>query len=186
MSAGGSIRTGLQVPLRRLRSLQNRAPCMKAAAVFHSTLASGSLLSGAAGRRYRILRPLGNAKAQDVSRVWLAVNDANEVEEYVVKEPDADDKDCGWPLFQHEHDMQVLFRDSKFIRQMVDYVPSSARGTPMLVLEAFERTLWQARVQRPMSSKEIKWIMKAVVLALWEVHRKGLVYSGTVIHTLSS
>jgi hypothetical protein len=25
---------------------------------------------------------------------------------------------------------------------------------------------------------EIKWIMKAVLIALWTIHREGLVYSG--------
>ena len=74
--------------------------------------------------------------------------------------------------------MQKLFSDSPFIRQMIDFIPPEPGTKPQIVLQAFEKTLWTARLQRPMTSDEIKWIMKAVILAIWTVHRKGLVYSG--------
>ena len=63
---------------------------------------------------------------------------------------------------------------------MVDFVIPAARQEPYIVLQAFEKTLWTARTQRAMTGNEIKWIMKAVLLELWTVHRKGLVYSGTL------
>ena len=47
-----------------------------------------------------------------------------------------------------------------------------------MVLRAFETSLWTARQQRPLTSSEIKWIMKSTILALWTIHRKGLVYTG--------
>jgi hypothetical protein len=47
-----------------------------------------------------------------------------------------------------------------------------------MVLQGFEKPLWTARNRRGLTGDEIKWIMKAVILALWTVHRKGYVYSG--------
>jgi hypothetical protein len=52
--------------------------------------------------------------------------------------------------------MQKLFNGSTFIRQMVDFVSFVAGAEPKIVLHAFEKTLWTARTQRPMTSNEIK------------------------------
>ena len=101
--------------------------------------------------------------------------------QFVVKAPRSDDdRSLGWPLFKHEFEMQKLFNNSAFIRQMIDFVPSAAGVEPKIVLQIFEETLWTARTERPMTSNEIKWIMKAVIIGLWTVHREWLVYSGTV------
>lgn len=64
------------------------------------------------------------------------------------------------------------------IRRLVDYVPESEPAGPMLVLEAFTDSLWDARNARPFTTKEIKWIMKGVLLGIFTVHMKGLVYTG--------
>ena len=72
------------------------------------------------------------------------MNDADESEQFIVKEPSSDDSSSRrWPLFQHEFEMQKLFIGSAFIRQMVDFVPSVARPEPELkmALQAFEKTL---------------------------------------------
>ncbi|KAF7181448.1 hypothetical protein CNMCM7691_000666 [Aspergillus felis] len=60
---------------------------------------------------------------------------------------------------------------------MVDVIPSRSDTEPtMLVLEPFEKTLWSARSRRPLTTREIKHIMKLALLGLREVHEKGLVY----------
>jgi hypothetical protein len=75
--------------------------------------------------------------------------------------------------------MQRLFADEPMVRHMVDLVPESEPGVPpMMVLEPFQKTLWDARTTRPFSTREIKWIMKGVLLGIMTIHRKGLVYTG--------
>ncbi|KAG5302212.1 serine/threonine protein kinase [Histoplasma ohiense] len=77
----------------------------------------------------------------------------------------------------HEVEMQRLFKDDQMIRPMVDFVPSSEPGGPLMILKPFEQTLWEARNTRPFSVPEIKWIMKGVLLGLYTVHMKDLVYT---------
>ncbi|EER40039.1 conserved hypothetical protein [Histoplasma capsulatum var. duboisii H88] len=79
--------------------------------------------------------------------------------------------------FMHEVEMQKLFKDDQMIRPMVDFVPSSEPGGPLMILKPFEQTLWEARNTRPFSVPEIKWIMKGVLLGLYTVHIKDLVYT---------
>lgn len=142
-------------------------------------LGPGLKLTGESGRIYRLICPLGYQKTDSAPNIWKAVNDADESEQFVVKEPSSDDhRSLSWPLFRHELEMQKLFNGSAFIRQMIDYIPSLGEEEPKIVLQAFQKTLWTARTQRPMTSNEIKWIMKAVILGLWTVHREGFVYSG--------
>ncbi|RAL00735.1 kinase-like protein [Aspergillus ibericus CBS 121593] len=63
------------------------------------------------------------------------------------------------------------------IRKLVDYIPDSEPAGPMMVLEAFTDTLWDVRRMRALSMREIKWIMKGVLLGVWTVHMRGLVYT---------
>lgn len=74
--------------------------------------------------------------------------------------------------------MQKLFTKDPMIRRLVDYIPDSEPGGLMMVLEAFTDTLWEARNARPFTMNEIKWIMKGVLLGIFTVHLKGLVYTG--------
>lgn len=101
---------------------------------------------------------------------------------YVLKCPANDTNDgllsTALPAFKHELDMQKLFANDPMIRQLVDYVPDSEPGGPMMVLEAFTDSLWGARHARPFTIKEIKWIMKGVLLGIFTVHMKVLVYTG--------
>ncbi|KAF7155868.1 hypothetical protein CNMCM5623_008748 [Aspergillus felis] len=60
---------------------------------------------------------------------------------------------------------------------MVDVIPPRSNTEPtMMVLEPFEKTLWSVRTRRPLTTREIKHIMKLALLGLREVHEKGLVY----------
>ncbi|KAK5125015.1 hypothetical protein LTR85_001206 [Meristemomyces frigidus] len=112
------------------------------------------------------------------SPVWQAIDHADETSQFVIKAPSTqDDSTKDWPLFRHEHNVQKLFAESPLIRPMLDFVPETEQYPPAMVLRAFEETLWTARTRRAFTSKEIKWIMKAVILAVWTIHRKGLVYS---------
>jgi protein kinase len=161
------------------RPLQFRARIQPLA--FSSTLCPGSKFTGESGRTYRLIHPLGPQRTETAPSVWKALDDVDESKQFVVKGPSSDDDgSLGWPLFKHEFEVQKLFNDSAFIRQMIDFVPSAAGVEPKIVLQAFEKTLWTARTERPMTSNEIKWVMKAVIIGLWTVHREELVYSGTV------
>lgn len=132
----------------------------------------GQRITGRSGRIYRLLDPLGSRRSDAVSNIWRAVNEADELKHVVVKGPSKyDQKSLGWPLFQHEFQMQKLFEGSTFVRQMTDFVLPTTNQEPVIMLQVFEKTLWAARMQRPMTDNEIKWIMKAVLLGLWTVHR---------------
>lgn len=47
-----------------------------------------------------------------------------------------------------------------------------------MVLEAFTHSLWEGRNARPLTTKEIKWIMKGVLLGTFTIHMKDLVHTG--------
>ncbi|GLA58827.1 hypothetical protein AtubIFM54640_008934 [Aspergillus tubingensis] len=134
------------------------------------------------GTRYRLVRPLGTPARGNTSNVWLAIDDSRPDAEYVIKRPPGDNNDSPWSTtalaaFRHELEMQILFAQDSMIRRLVDYVPESEPAGPMLVLEAFTDSLWDARNARPFTTKEIKWIMKGVLLGIFTVHMKGLVYT---------
>jgi hypothetical protein len=143
-------------------------------------LKAGSQLVGDSGQSYTLICPLTSLKAQSYQNVWKAVNSTNEREEVVIKAPsNYDDRTAGYPAFSHELEMQRRFRDSPLIRGLIDFIPGDDTNAPKMVLQGFEETLWAARNRRPFSKDEIKWVMHGVLLALWTVHREGLVYSGT-------
>ncbi|KAF2436215.1 kinase-like protein [Tothia fuscella] len=119
----------------------------------------GDLLVGESGRKYRLAEPLFAQTSSTPPRVWKAVDEEDGKREFVVKEP---------------IQMQNQFKESPFIRKMLDYIPQSVSNKPMMVLQAFERSLWNARNRRELTINEIKWIMKAVLIAVWTIHREGL------------
>jgi hypothetical protein len=131
------------------------------------------------GRTYRIVSPLVNSAPGISPHVWKAVDDRDSSKEFVAKQPNHHDEGSQkWSLFQHEVDMQNLFQTSPFIRQMTDFAPATDTRKPIMLLEAFEKSLWSARTRRSLTPEEIKWIMKAILLGIWTIHREGLVYSG--------
>jgi len=135
----------------------------------------GVCLRGESGWKYRLLSPLSKSP----SNVWKAVDSEDECLEFIVKAPsNHDNASLDWPLFRHKIQMQRRFDKSPLIRQMVDFIPGSNLSPPMAVLQAFEKSLWNARNRRPFSLDEIKWIMKGVLMALWTIHPEGLVCSG--------
>lgn len=76
--------------------------------------------------------------------------------------------------------MQRLFANYPMIRQLVDYIPDSQPVGLMMVLEAFTDSLWDARNTRSFTTKEIKLVMKGILLGVCTVHMKGLVYTGRI------
>lgn len=140
----------------------------------------GSRFQGASGRRYRIISPLSQ-KTDKSPHVWKAVNEKDEDHHFIVKQPSSDDDESqNWPAFQHELQMQRRFINEPFIRPIVDFIPASLSEAlpPKMVLKAFEKTLWTARLRRELTIEEIRWIMKDVLIGLWTIHREGLVHSG--------
>ncbi|KAK4241399.1 protein kinase [Achaetomium macrosporum] len=73
--------------------------------------------------------------------------------------------------------MQRLFAEDPMIRPMVDFAAKTGAEPPMMILEPFQKTLWDARKTRPLTMQEIKWIMKGCLLGIMTVHRNGLVYT---------
>ena len=146
------------------------------------TVASCSTtLRGETNTTYRLLTPLGKpCRDSNTSNIWKAIDDSSNAFEYVAKGPPSDDdENKNWPAFQHELSMQRLFAQDKFIRSMVDLVPVSQPGGPLMILKPFQMTLWEARSARRMTIKEIKWIMEGCLFGIMTVHRKDLVYTGT-------
>ncbi|KAL3261673.1 hypothetical protein ABHI18_003550 [Aspergillus niger] len=98
-----------------------------------------------------------------------------------MKRPPADHNEESWSgalsAFKDELEMQKLFAKDPMIRRLIDYVPESEPSGPMMALEAFTDSLWDARKVRPFTAKEIKWIMNGVLLGIFTVHMKGLVYT---------
>ncbi|CAK46226.1 hypothetical protein CBS115988_157 [Aspergillus niger] len=141
---------------------------------------AGLICQGEAGRRYRLVRPLGTVRGKSCN-VWLGLDDSKPDAEYIMKRPLADQNEESWSgalsAFKHELEMQRLFAKDPMIRKLVDYVPESEPSGLMMVLEAFTDSLWDARNVRPFTTKEIKWIMKGVLLGIFTVHMKGLVYT---------
>lgn len=138
----------------------------------------GMVGRGLGGTRYRLVQPLKHTGEDN--NVWLAVDEKDGRAKFVAKGPGGkDDRSKNWPAFQHEVAMQRKFRDEPLIRQMVDYVPESEseHREPLMILELFEETLWDAQQSRRLHTKEIRKIMKVALLALVAVHKKGLVHT---------
>jgi serine/threonine protein kinase len=139
----------------------------------------GSTVCGESGSVYRLVDALGTRRGTTTPNVWQVVEEPDGPE-FVAKGPSRDDDEAlNWPAFQHEAKMQRLFTDDPMLRRMVDFVPKTNDMKPMMILEPFQKTLWASRTTRPFSTKEIKWIMKGVLLGIMTVHRKGLVYTGS-------
>ncbi|KAI1938656.1 hypothetical protein LOZ66_003459 [Ophidiomyces ophidiicola] len=146
-----------------------QATFASACAPLSRMVSPGLTSQGESGTRYRLVRPLGTQIRGKWPNVWLAADDSNNAIKYVTKGPPHDDSDAGESpsaallAFKHELEMQRLFKNDPMIRRLVDYIPDLEPGGPMMVLEAFTNSLWDARNSRPFTAKEIKWIMKGVL-----------------------
>lgn len=81
----------------------------------------------------------GHTTLGKTPNVWLAVDDSNTDVEYAAKRPLGDDTNDGAlsnapSAFKYELEMQRLFARDPMIRTLVDYVPDSEPGGPMMVL----------------------------------------------------
>lgn len=160
-----------------------RSPVEFPSALLSSIVTSGLTCHGESGKRYRLVHPLGSRiHSQNSSNVWLAVDDSNTNIEYILKGPPEDAHkgllSNALFAFKHELEMQRLFAKDPMIRTLLDYIPDSKPDGPMIVLEAFTDSLWEARHARQFTKAEVKWIMKGILLGIFTVHMKGLVYTG--------
>ncbi|KAI1170679.1 kinase-like domain-containing protein [Nemania sp. FL0916] len=145
----------------------------RALAQIRKMITAGLTRHGESGAAYSFIEPLGTPARQNV---WLVRKDGQQ--QFIAKGPSSgDDKLSGWPAFQHELKMQRLFKEDKMIRKMMDFIPSSDTDDPMMILAPFEKTLWEARCTRPMTTTEIKWIMEGVLLGIGTFHTRRLVYT---------
>ncbi|KAI2818372.1 hypothetical protein CBS115989_5267 [Aspergillus niger] len=86
---------------------------------------AGLICQGEAGRRYRLVRPLGTVRGKSCN-VWLGLDDSKPDAEYIMKRPLADQNEESWSgalsAFKHELEMQRLFAKDPMIRKLVDYL----------------------------------------------------------------
>lgn len=142
-------------------------------------LTRGSILVGKHGQRYVLLDPLVQRKGKQCN-VWSAIKQDNPIHQFVLKKPD-DEDGPGWPDFTQEMEMQKLLYKSGYIRRMVDIIPPSpviGIEPPIMVLEAFEKSLWTARLRRPFSLGEIRSIMRSIAIGLSTIHHNNMVCTG--------
>ncbi|KAK6826860.1 hypothetical protein RU639_004595 [Aspergillus parasiticus] len=136
----------------------------------------GLELIGKSNQKYTLLDPLLQRKDKPCN-VWSAARENDPRDQFVIKQPNNDDSP-EWPGFTKEMEMQELFRRSHYIRRMVDVIPPSlASEPPCMVLEAFENSLWSARLRRPFSLGEIRSVMRSVAIGLGVIHCKNLVHT---------
>ncbi|KAK5126891.1 hypothetical protein LTR85_008249 [Meristemomyces frigidus] len=137
-----------------------------------TAIVEGAELIGESGKVYLAVSALGQ------ENVWTAVQKDDPSNIVVLKAPSADDTSTSWPRFQHEMIMHELLKDCSAIRKQVDRIPpvKGEGSPPILVLEIFETTLWQARTKRPFSKDEVQSVAKSILQGLKEVHDRGLVY----------
>ena len=142
-------------------------------------LSEGLIIRGESGAIYRLVHSLGSGRDGPAANVWKAVHEPDDHSEFVAKGPSReDDEASNWPAFRYETKMQRLFSRDSMIRHMVDFALEADTTRPMMILEPFQKTLWDARTTRPFNTHEIKWIMQGVLIALLNIHRKGLVFTG--------
>lgn len=140
-------------------------------------LSRGSMLVGKRGQRYVLLDPLVQRKGKQCN-VWSAAKQDDPMHQFVLKKPD-DEDGPGWPDFIREMEMQKLLYKSGYIRRMVDVIPPpSDTEPPIMVLEAFEKSLWTARLRRPFSLGEIRSVMRSIAIGLSTIHHNNIVYTG--------
>lgn len=143
-------------------------------------LVSGAELAAESGKTYLAVKPLTQ------SNVWTAVEKDNYQNIVVIKCPSQNDAPGRWPRFLNEMVMHELFKTSHYVRKQVDRIPPKPETglPPMLVLEILETTIWQARLERPLSRPEIVAILEGILKGLRDVHAHGLVYGDMKMENL--
>lgn len=84
---------------------------------------------------YQLVNPLGKqTRGSGTTNVWKVISDSGTKAEFVAKGPsNEDDKSRNWPAFQNEVKMQRLFALDRMIRRMLNFVPASELGRPMMI-----------------------------------------------------
>ncbi|KAM5457607.1 hypothetical protein MaudCBS49596_000805 [Microsporum audouinii] len=140
-------------------------------------LFQGMKLIGKRGETYTLHHPLIQRRGKRC-HVWSASKDSDALDQYVIKQPD-DEDGLGWPNFTKELEMQKKFQKSAYIRRMVDLIPAPAdlQASYMMVLEPFEKSLWDARLRRPLILEEIRSVMRSIAIGLGIIHQMNLVHT---------
>lgn len=143
------------------------------------SLHKGARFLGECGRTYLLASPLVH-RSNLVPNVWKAVDANSPKDKYVIKGPREPTRQH-WLDIDREINMQRRFESAQYIRRMVDVIPNPDDTPPLMVLEPYEKTLWMARMTRPLTTREIKHVMKLDLLGLDEIHEKGLVHCGVLV-----
>ncbi|KAK4498358.1 hypothetical protein PRZ48_011016 [Zasmidium cellare] len=141
-------------------------------------LKEGTELKSESGKTYLAVSSLGQANVwTGVENTGVGKDDFSKV--VVLKAPSEDDEQGTWTQFVHEMIMHELFKEAPHIRKQIDRIApdKDKESPPVLVLEIFETTLWQARTKRPLSRLEIVAITRSILEALQVIHANGLVYA---------
>ncbi|KAM5442949.1 hypothetical protein MferCBS31731_001822 [Microsporum ferrugineum] len=140
-------------------------------------LFQGMKLIGKRGETYTLHHPLIQRRGKRC-HVWSASKDSDALDQYVIKQP-GDEDGLGWPNFTKELEMQKKFQKSAYIRRMVDLIPAPAdlQASCMMVLEPFEKSLWDARLRRPLILEEIRSVMRSIAIGLGTIHQMNLVHT---------
>ncbi|KAI1273838.1 STE/STE20 protein kinase [Xylaria sp. FL0933] len=134
-----------------------------------SSLALGQVLRGRAGA-YTV-----SSKIKDA--VWVARNQAND-QPVIVKSI------RGHPRVENERDVLKRFQPrSPYLRPLVDEIHDPAEPTT-IVLRHLDSDLLQASKQKPLNSKEIKYVSKRVLEALSVMHEEGYVHTDVKIENI--
>ncbi|KAK4999001.1 hypothetical protein LTR66_001880 [Elasticomyces elasticus] len=143
-----------------------------------NSLKEGAVVTGESGRQYLLVAPMTSVKPGIIPNVWSAVDAQSQDKIYVIKQPQSHENNTYWPEFQQEMVMHQLFKGCSSIRQQIDQIPPNGfTDPPRIVLEAMENTIWSARISRPMTTQEVKVIMRGTLVGLREIHTRGLVYA---------
>ncbi|EEQ34821.1 conserved hypothetical protein [Microsporum canis CBS 113480] len=140
-------------------------------------LFQGMKLIGKRGETYTLHHPLIQRRGKRC-HIWSASKDSDALDQYVIKQPD-DEDGLGWPNFTKELEMQKKFQKSAYIRRMVDLIPAPTdlQASCMMVLEPFEKSLWDARLRRPLILEEIRSVMRSIAIGLGTIHQMNLVHT---------
>ncbi|KAI1291495.1 kinase-like domain-containing protein [Xylaria venustula] len=134
------------------------------------TSSTAVILTGESGSVYIV----SGRNVDSRVREWFLWNNN---EKFIGKGPDpAHNAEGSWAAFHQDESMRRLFQEQDMISRWVDFIPTGFY-VPLMVLVPFEQTLWEARHRRPMTTLEIKWIMKRLLLNIQQIHLQNFVHT---------
>ncbi|KAK8207308.1 kinase-like domain-containing protein [Phyllosticta capitalensis] len=138
----------------------------------------GSKLTGDSGRMYMI--------CDGRTTPWYMglAKDLDQKNSFTVFQPatwegmGSEALEINFKRFENGERVSKIFRDSKHIWRIIDTIqPASKYDPPRQICGPFRLPLSDARVERLFTRREVKSIMKDILVALQEIESKGFVYA---------